>query len=79
METVVNKIKKILAEKFGITESQITQDANFVKDLGIDSLDYAEMVMSFEQSFNIKIPDVDAEKIRTVKQAISYIENKLKK
>lgn len=79
MQDVKHKINAILIEKLGIPESQITSDASFVKDLGIDSLDYAELVMEFEQTFDVKIPDDDAEKMQTIGQAISYIESKLKK
>jgi acyl carrier protein len=67
-----------LVEKLGIAQSEITPDANFVKDLGIDSLDYAEIVMEFEQTFDIRIPDDDAEKLQTFGQAVSYIQDKLK-
>jgi acyl carrier protein len=79
MQDVKHKINAILIEKLGIPESQITSDASFVKDLGIDSLDYAELVMEFEQTFDIKIPDDDAEKMQTIGQAIDYIESKIKK
>jgi acyl carrier protein len=79
MQDVKQKINAILIEKLGIPESQITSDASFVKDLGIDSLDYAELVMEFEQTFDIKIPDDDAEKMQTIGQAIAYIESKIKK
>jgi len=79
MQDVKHKINAILIEKLGIPESQITSDASFVKDLGIDSLDYAELVMEFEQAFDIKIPDDDAEKMQTIGQAIAYIESKIKK
>ncbi|MBS1951346.1 MAG: Acyl carrier protein [Cytophagales bacterium] len=79
MQDVQTKINAILIEKLGIPESQITSDASFVKDLGIDSLDYAELVMEFEQTFDVKIPDDDAEKMQTIGQAISYIESKIKK
>ncbi|MBS1507945.1 MAG: acyl carrier protein [Bacteroidetes bacterium] len=79
MQDVKHKINAILIEKLGIPESQITSDASFVKDLGIDSLDYAELVMEFEQTFDIKIPDDDAEKMQTIGQAIAYIETKIKK
>jgi len=79
MQDVQQKITLILTDKLGIPESQITTDANFVRDLGIDSLDYAELVMEFEQTFDIKIPDDDAEKMQTIGQAVSYIESKLKK
>ncbi|MBS1682621.1 MAG: acyl carrier protein [Bacteroidetes bacterium] len=79
MQDVQQKITTILTEKLGITASEITIDASFVKDLGIDSLDYAELVMEFEQTFDIKIPDDDAEKMQTIGQAVNYIESKLKK
>jgi acyl carrier protein len=79
MADVQKKVTSILIEKLGVPDSQITPDASFVKDLGIDSLDYAELVMEFEQTFDIKIPDEDAEKMQTIGQAVSYIEGKLKK
>ena len=78
MPTVSAKVARILIEKLGIAESEITPDANLVKDLGIDSLDYAEIVMDFEQTFDIKIPDEDAEKLVTIGAAVKYIEEKLK-
>jgi acyl carrier protein len=79
MADVQKKVTSILIEKLGVPDSQITPDASFVKDLGIDSLDYAELVMEFEQTFDIKIPDEDAEKMQTIGQAVSYIEGTLKK
>jgi acyl carrier protein len=79
MQDVQHKINAILIEKLGIPESQITSDASFVKDLGIDSLDYAELVMEFEQTFDVKIPDDDAEKMQTIGQAIAYIESKIRR
>lgn len=79
MQDVEKKVNSILTEKLGVPDSQITADASFVKDLGIDSLDYAELVMEFEQTFDIKIPDDDAEKMQTIGQAVSYIQSKLKK
>ena len=79
MPDIQKKITSILTEKLGISDSEITPDANFVKDLGIDSLDYAELVMEFEQSFDIKIPDDDAEKMQTIGQAVSYIQSKITK
>ena len=79
MQDIQQKITGILIEKLGITGSEITPDANFVKDLGIDSLDYAELVMDFEQTFDIKIPDDDAEKMQTIGQAVKYIASKIKK
>jgi acyl carrier protein len=77
MQDIQKKVTKILTEKLGIAESEITPDANFVKDLGIDSLDYAEIVMEFEQTFDIRIPDDDAEKMQTFGQAVNYIQDKL--
>ncbi len=79
MQDISQKITKILTDKLGIAESEITPDANFVRDLGIDSLDYAEIVMEFEQTFDIRIPDDDAEKLQTFGQAVSYIQEKTKK
>ncbi len=79
MQDVEKKVTAILIEKLGVPDSQITPDASFVKDLGIDSLDYAELVMEFEQTFDIKIPDDDAEKMQTIGQAVVYIRSKLKK
>lgn len=70
-------ITQILVDKLGIAETEVTPDANFVKDLGIDSLDYAELVMEFEQTFNIRIPDEDAEKLQTINQAVNYINDKM--
>ncbi|MCE2994068.1 MAG: acyl carrier protein [Cyclobacteriaceae bacterium] len=79
MQDVEKKVTSILIEKLGVPDSQITPDASFVKDLGIDSLDYAELVMEFEQNFDIKIPDDDAEKMQTIGEAVTYIQSKLKK
>ena len=72
-ETITN----ILVDKLGIAATEVTPDANFVKDLGIDSLDYAELVMEFEQNFDIRIPDEDAEHMQTINQAVKYIDNKI--
>lgn len=77
MPDIPKKVAQILVDKLGIAESEITPDANFVKDLGIDSLDYAEIVMEFEQSFDIRIPDDDAEKLQTFGEAVKYIEDKV--
>jgi acyl carrier protein len=77
MKDVQSKVSQILVDKLGIAESEITPDANFIKDLGIDSLDYAEIVMEFEQTFNIRIPDDDAEKLQTFGEAVKYIQSKL--
>jgi len=79
MQELQKKVNAILIDKLGIPESEITPDASFVKDLGIDSLDYAELIMEFEQTFDIKIPDDDAEKMQTIAQAVNYIAAKVKK
>jgi len=77
MEEIHRKITQILVDKLGIAETEVTLDANFIRDLGIDSLDYAELIMEFEQTFNIRIPDSDAEQLQTIKQAINYISDKI--
>ena len=74
---VAEKITQILVDKLGLAETEITPDANLVKDLGIDSLDYAELVMEFEQAFNIRIPDSDAEQLSTIETAFSYVHRKV--
>jgi acyl carrier protein len=78
MQDIPKKVTEILVEKLGIAESEITPDANFVKDLGIDSLDYAEIVMEFEQTLDIRIPYEDAEKLQNFGQAVKYIQDKIK-
>ena len=71
------RIKFILVEKLGIAETAVTSDANLSLDLGIDSLDYAELIMEFEQEFNIRIPHQDTEKLMSVKDVGSYIQSKM--
>ncbi|HKW77316.1 MAG TPA: acyl carrier protein [Terriglobales bacterium] len=71
---VEDKVKQIIVEQLGVDEGEVTPNASFVDDLGADSLDTVELVMAFEEAFDIEIPDEDAEKIRTVKDAIDYIE-----
>lgn len=78
MKEINQAITDILVEKLGIAPTEITPEANFMKDLGIDSLDYAELVMELEQAFNITIPDSEAEKIKTVGQAVAYVQEKQK-
>jgi acyl carrier protein len=75
---VAEKVKQIIVEQLGVDENQVDPNASFVDDLGADSLDIVELVMAFEEAFDIDIPDEDAEKITTVKQAIDYIEAKKK-
>lgn len=77
MSNIQEVITSILIDKIGIAPTEATLDANFIKDLGIDSLDYAELVMEFEQKFDIRIPDNDAEKLLTLGQAVKYIESKI--
>ncbi len=71
------KVKEIIMDKLGVEESQITPEASFINDLGADSLDIVELVMAFEQAFNITIPDEDSEKIQTVGDVYKYLEEKL--
>jgi acyl carrier protein len=73
MASVEEKVKQIIVEQLGVDESEVTATASFVDDLGADSLDTVELVMAFEEAFDIEIPDEDAEKIRTVKDATDYI------
>jgi len=73
MASVEERVKQIIVEQLGVDESEVTPNASFVDDLGADSLDTVELVMAFEEAFEIEIPDEDAEKIRTVKEAIDYI------
>ena len=73
MASVDEKVKQIIVEQLGVDEAEVTPNASFVDDLGADSLDTVELVMAFEEAFDIEIPDEDAEKIRTVKDAVDYI------
>ncbi|MBC8414478.1 MAG: acyl carrier protein [Nitrospira sp.] len=74
--SVEAKVNEIIAKQLGVDTDKITQGASFVEDLGADSLDTVELVMAFEENFNIEIPDEDAEKILKVQDAVSYIEKK---
>ena len=71
---VSDKVKSIIVEQLGVDANEVTTEASFVDDLGADSLDTVELVMAFEEAFNIEIPDEAAEKIQKVKDAIEYIE-----
>lgn len=71
---MLEKIREIVVEQLGVDADQITVDANFIDDLGADSLDTVELIMAFEEEFDVEIPDTDAEKIKTVKDVIGYIE-----
>lgn len=75
MEDIESKVRKIVAEQLSVSEDKVTDDASFVNDLNADSLDTVELVMALEEEFECAIPDEEAEKITTVKQAIDYIKN----
>ena len=74
MSEIASKVQKIIVDKLGVEESEVTPTASFTNDLGADSLDTVELIMEFEKEFGISIPDNQAEKIQTVGDAISYIE-----
>ena len=76
MNNTLEKVTEIIIDKLGIDKSKITLEAKFIDDLGADSLDTVELIMQFEEEFEIEIPDDDAEKILSVEQAITYIDNK---
>ncbi len=73
MDTL-EKVKKIIVEQLGVDEEEVTEKASFVDDLGADSLDTVELVMAFEEEFDLEIPDEDAEKITSVQDAVTYID-----
>lgn len=74
MSDIALKVRKIIVDKLGVEESEVTPEASFTNDLGADSLDTVELIMEFEKEFGISIPDDQAEKIQTVGDAIAYIE-----
>ena len=73
---ISSKVKKMVADHLGVEEAKVTEEANFIDDLGADSLDTVELVMAFEEEFGSEISDSEAEKILTVSDAIKFIENK---
>ena len=73
---MLDKIKTIVANQLGVDEAQVTEDASFIDDLGADSLDTVELIMAFEEEFDVEIPDEDAQNIKTVKHVIDYIQAK---
>lgn len=77
VENVEERVLNIVCEQLGTSRDKITRETSFINDLGADSLDTVELVMEFEDAFEISIPDEDAEKIQTVGDAIKYIESKL--
>ena len=78
MSDIASRVKKIIVDKLGVDEGEVTNEASFTNDLGADSLDTVELIMEFEKEFNIAIPDDQAENIQTVAQAIEYIEENTK-
>ncbi|RGM50161.1 MULTISPECIES: acyl carrier protein [Bacteroides] len=78
MSEIASRVKAIIVDKLGVEESEVTETASFTNDLGADSLDTVELIMEFEKEFGISIPDDQAEKIGTVQDAVSYIEEHAK-
>ena len=76
MASTLDRVKKVVVDRLKVSEDEVTDTASFVDDLGADSLDVVDLVIGFEDEFEIQIPDEDAEKITTVKQAVDYIEAK---
>ena len=77
MSDYYDKMKEIIIHKLGVDENKITKEAKFVDDLGADSLDTVEIIMDFEEEFDVEIPDEDAEKLTTIQAALDYIDSKL--
>lgn len=73
MNTIEERVKKIVVEQLGVKEEEVSNESSFVDDLGADSLDTVELVMALEEEFDTEIPDEEAEKIRTIQQAIDYV------
>jgi acyl carrier protein len=74
---VIAKVKEIIVEELGVDEGEVTMEANFIEDLGADSLDTVELIMKFEEEFDIDIEDEEAEKLTTVGKAVEYLKTKL--
>ena len=73
MSDIAKKVTRIIVDKLGVDEGEVTQDASFTNDLGADSLDTVELIMEFEKEFELSIPDEEAEKIQTVGDAVNYL------
>ena len=78
MANIEERVKEIIIDQLGVTEEEVKDAASFIDDLGADSLDTAELVMAFEQEFGISIPDEEAEKIKTVGQAVEHLKKAVK-
>ena len=78
MSDISSRVKKIIVDKLGVDEAEVTPEASFTNDLGADSLDTVELIMEFEKEFNISIPDDQAEKISSVGDAVAYVEQHAK-
>jgi acyl carrier protein len=78
-KSIEEKVKDIIVEQLGVNPEQVTPEASFIEDLGADSLDTVELVMAFEEEFNVEVPDEDAEKLQTVGQVVKYIDEKTAK
>ena len=76
---IEQKVKDIIVEQLGVNAEEVSRDASFIDDLGADSLDTVELVMAFEEEFNAEIPDEEAEKLKTVGDAVDYIQKKIAK
>lgn len=74
MSNIADKVRAIIIDRLGVDEADVTTEANFINDLGADSLDTVELIMELEKEFDISIPDEEAEKIQTVGEAVSYVE-----
>lgn len=74
MSNIAEKVSKIIVDKLGVDESEVTNEASFINDLGADSLDTVELIMEFEKEFNVSIPDEQAENIQTVGDAVTFLE-----
>jgi len=77
MSNIAERVNKIIVDKLGVDESEITKEASFTNDLGADSLDTVELIMEFEKEFDLSIPDEQAENITTVGQAVEYLESQI--
>jgi acyl carrier protein len=75
---VEDKVREIIVEQLGVSPEEVVPEASFIDDLGADSLDIVELVMAIEEEFALEIPDDDAEKIQTIQDAISYVEERVK-